>query len=74
MRNNTGEDGWIFSGKFASLPERFDDFAIDKFSKGDKGLLPIPLGAHITRRFPYGPKRLATKTLFKQVQRERLAM
>ena len=74
MSNNTRANCRIFSGKFASLPERFDDFAIDKSSKGDKGLLPISLGAHIARWFPYGPKRLATKTLFKQVQRERLAM
>ena len=48
MSNNTRANLGIFSGKFASLPERLDDFVIDKFSEGDKGLLAIPVGARIT--------------------------
>jgi hypothetical protein len=71
MSNNMRARRWMFSGMLASLPEGSDDFFIDKFSKGDKGLLSIPLGARTTRLLAHRKHiltGLATKTLFTSKQ------
>jgi len=43
MSNNTRANRRISGGMFSSLLERSDDFFIDKFAKGDKGLLSVLL-------------------------------
>jgi hypothetical protein len=74
VSNKTRASCGIFSGKVASLPEAPPDLAIiEKCPKGGNGLPSIPLGVRTTRLFPHRAhflKRLATKTLFKQVQGE----